>query len=457
MVNLKTFLFLLLIILCGLIPYGLKQNKKYHKALNVFYAQSEDAQSIYTGKVRDVFDPLDEAYQVSDELKVLLKNKGEVDYNSSVWPVLSLWIDPNDLNSIERGIITHGYKKGRLWERAGYIDYYENNKKVFSSFSGIRQHGGTSRNPTKKLKSFRAYLKEKYDKSEFLPSSGLTLREGTKIKRLVIRRDTHLHFGNAISFFLINSLGGFAPNIRHVNFLLNGKHYAYHTMTEHLSTEQLKFYWGHEDFAFAKIKGDQDIKSRVLYNDLRDRFELSPNISFDYVDKQIDMNSIMASLLVIMYTGNTDWAQGIYTKDLKNNSKWKFISWDFDRAFYPVKGESTRKGMKHDYEMQSVSLGMDMKKGKIRWSVFNRLIHDDKKFRDYFSELVNHLFEDVIKSDAFKSYMNNLEKLAVSSSSKKMKSDIKKINEFFHNRKKVFCMDLKARVNLIPRTCFKEK
>lgn len=315
MINLKTIGFFILIVLCGLIPKILNGQKKYKKALDIYYAQSEDAQSVYTGKVRDVFDPLDEAYQISSSLKNLIDVKRPLfSEDSSVWPIISLWVDPRDLYSEERGIITHGYKKGRLWERASFVDYFKDNENVFKTFAGLRQHGGTSRNESQKIKSFRVYFKQKYGASEFINSEKISLSSKAKIKRLVIKRDIYLHFGNSFSFFFINSLGGLAPKVELVKLYINGEFYAYHMMTEHLSREQLKFYWGHEDFLFAKIKGDQDIHSRILYKDLRSKLETSRDISFEYVDSRVDMDTVMASLLVIMYTGMTDWAKGFIRK-----------------------------------------------------------------------------------------------------------------------------------------------
>jgi hypothetical protein len=453
-INLKTIGFFVLIALCGLVPTLLGQNKKYKKALDIYYAQSENAQPVYTGKVRDVFDPLDDAYKVSKELEDTIINKRpSFTEDSSSWPILSLWIDPQDLNSEERGIVTHGHKKGRLWERAGFVDYYKDNQRVFESFTGVRQHGGTSRNTSQTLKSFRLYFKKKYGESEFYQGENLSLGSKAKIKRLVVKRDIHLHFGNAISFFLINSLGGLAPNVEVIKFYINGKFYAYQMLTEHLSEEQLKYYWGHNDFYFSKIKGDQDIQSLVLYKKLRAQMESSSEMSFDYVTRLVDIDSVMASLLVIMYTGTTDWAQGLYTKEMEKDSKWKLISWDFDRAFYPVKNESFRQGMSHDYEMKSVGLGIDMKKGQVRWSIFNRLIQNDKKFREYFSKLVDKLFSKVLVGEEFQKFMNKVQRLVLADKDPKMTKDLVKIKEFIKYRKAVFCADLLDRVNLKPKSC----
>jgi len=155
----------------------------------------------------------------------------------------------------------------------------------------------------------------------------------------------------------------------------------------------------------------------------------------------------------LIKTGNTDWAQGVYIKDLKNKkAKWQIISWDFDRVARPVKGESMRTGMSDASEMLGLSLGMDSKVGTIRWSIFNRLIKDDKKFREYFSKLYDKLI-NILKSSEFAKEMAFYEKLALDSKDNKTIASIKHLKLFFSKRNTVFCNDLKERLDLVPESC----
>ncbi len=450
--HIKTFLFLSLLIGLPVLFGEMKKDKKFKKGIEAYQAESENAREIYTGKIRDVYDPLDEAYIVTNELKEL-KETSKIDISKyKSWPVISVWANPKDLYSSERGIITNGYKTGRLWERASFVRFYLRGEKVYESYAGLRQHGGTSRAPNSKHRSFRLYFRKKYGEKSFIKNLKISQKEGSPIKRLVIRKDLHYSFGNDLAFYLIRSLGGDAPYSRHVAFFLNGKLFGYHTITEHISPEQLKYMYGHEDFAFAKVKGKKDLKSRLLYLDIRDKLERKKDLDFDYVNSVVDMDSMMSSLLTIMFTGNTDWSQGAYIKDLKRKkAKWKIISWDFDRVAHPVR-KSKRPGMKHNYEMKSLSIGMDQKKGKIRWSIFNRLIHKDQKFRVYFKNLVDKLIIKV-KSESFKKQLEFYQALADESKDKKVLNSIMVLKEFFQNRTKVFCQDLKRRVSLVPDQC----
>jgi hypothetical protein len=169
------------------------------------------------------------------------------------------------------------------------------------------------------------------------------------------------------------------------------------------------------------------------------------------------MDSIMVSLLVAMYTGNGDWMQGVYVKDLNKNI-WKHISWDFDVAFVP--SFHNRKGhIDHSYEIRSLYLGLDHKKAKrpwyrkIRYLVFSKLIHKDQKFRKYFSNLVDRLYLDVISSNGMKNKFELYNKLARDSKDSKMQSRLRDLELFFKKRHEVFCSRLLDRLNLKPKSC----
>lgn len=439
----------------GAFFYLKKNDKKFRLGVEALIAESEESSGIYTGKIREVYDPLDQAYIKTDKLKQLIK-ESRPDPQINDLPTVSLYVDPIDLLGRERGIFHNGKKRGRLWERAAFVKIIENDKLLYADDVGIRIHGGSSRSHKVSLKSFRIYARKKYKSKPFPKNFDLSLGHKGQIRRLVIRRDTILHFANEISYFLINSLGGIAPKSKQVSFYLNGEFQGFHILYEHLSPEQLVNFIGHPDFALAKMKGDKKIEDRLSYLDLRSKLESSSEMDFAYAKDSVDIDSVMSSLLVIMYTGMSDWAQGTYIKDLRKKDQWRLISWDFDRAFYPVKGESYDDQLNHDYEVKSIALGMDMKKGTVRWSIFNRLIKDDKQFRTYFSGLVNKLFDQVLVGQDFKKLIETLEQRSRGGKeTQQMREDLTRIQDFMKNRKKIFCQDLKRLVKLTPTTCTK--
>lgn len=452
----KTFGFLLVTAALPFAFFYLKQNNKdFQKGVALYNAESEVSSGIYTGQIRDVYNPLDQAYQVTEQLRKIVNSRSSVKSYGEM-PSLSLYLDPVDLDSSDRGIRANGGKTGRLWERAGFVEIIDNGKPVYQDYAGVRLHGGSSRSSQVKLKSYRLYARKSYESDVFPSKFNISFSEKNPIRRLVIRRDTHIHFANEISFFLINQLGGLAPKSKQITFYLNEEFQGFHLLHEHLSEEQLSGLVGHKDFLLAKLKGDKNLNERLQYLSLRTKMEMSPEINFDYVEKLVDMDSTMSSLLVIMYTGMSDWAQGTYIKDLKEKSPWKLISWDFDRAFYPVRGESYEGVLRNPFEMKSVALGIDMKKGTVRWSIFNRLIVRDKKFRTYFSELVDKLFDDVLGGSDFISLLSGLRARANSTTGvSSMSKDLDDIENFIKYRKEVFCRDLLKLVKLSPKTCKK--
>jgi hypothetical protein len=450
----KTLLFL---IITALLPLGFsyikENNKKFRKGVALYDIESEVSSGIYTGKLRNAYNPLDEAYKITDKLNELA-HSSKPDPQINNMPVLSLYIDPRDLTSLDRGILENGEKKGRLWERAAFVKLIDSGKEIYSDYVGVRVHGGSSRSKKVKLKSFRIYARKKYQSDPFPKELNLNLGNHGSIRRLVVRRDTHLHFANELSFYLINKLGGIAPKSKQVSFYLNGEFQGFHLLHEHLSEEQLVHYVGHKDFMIAKLKGDKKIDARLQYVDLRAKMEHSPDMNFDYASKLVDMDSVMSSLLVIMYTGMSDWAQGVYVKDLKSQKSWRLVSWDFDRAFFPVKGESYEGAITNSYEIKSVALAMDIKKGTIRWSIFNRLLRGDKRFKEYFSVLVDKLFDEIIPSHEFQNLLSGLKKRSgIGDKTFQMRTDLKHIKDFMNHRKRVFCDDLLRLVKLNPTTC----
>src|SRR5690606_10743152 len=116
--------------------------------------QSEKSSDFYTGQLGLVYNPLDKAYVVTDELKELIKKESTLDFSRyQQWPVISIWVNPEDLYSKDRGILENFEKRGGLWERASFVTYYENGEKNFSSYAGLRLHGGDSRLKKYKEKS----------------------------------------------------------------------------------------------------------------------------------------------------------------------------------------------------------------------------------------------------------------------------------------------------------------
>lgn len=447
------FFFLCLISLC-LIYNQLENNKSTSRAFEAYNHESKNSREIYTGKIKPVYNPLDEAFKVTSFLEDQRGGKSSFKILKNI-PLIDLWVNPVDLYG-SSGIIDQGKETGRLWERAGLIKHYHMGELKQESLVGIRLHGGSSRLKSKPLKSFRVYFRKKYGDKKLIFNDGITLKNNKhKVKRFVIRRSTPISFQNDLTAFLINELGGLAPEFQQVMVYLNGEFYGHMDITEHLSSEQFSSFLGHENFIFAKFKSDKTLRDKLRYDSLRSRMESMKPFNLKIVKEYLDLDSIMASLLTIMFTGNTDWAQGVYVKDLSKKSKWTLISWDFDRAFYKEDSDGKREGMKFSYEKKSVQLGTEMKKGTIRWSVFNRLIFTDKKFRSYFSAKVDELIK-LLSSKSLSDKINEYKRYANDAQyNKNLKSSFDRIKFFLKGRPLVLCRDLKEFVQLSTPECEK--
>ena len=260
--NLKTFSFFIIIAALCTVPY---LNKKIKKGMEAVHSESENARELYTGKTRAVYNPLDTAYVVTNKLKQLITREDIKDVTSyKKWPVVSIWMDPRDLHDETRGLFRNTDKKGRLWERASHFNYYENGTKKFSSFAGVRIHGGASRG-AKTLKSLRFYFRKTYGEDSFLKDLDISLAPDIPIKRLVLRRDTVYHFANHFSYKMIQSLGGMAPNLKHVAVYINGEFFQFMQMQEQLHEEQARYFYGHDHFLYYKLKGNNPVRDRLLY------------------------------------------------------------------------------------------------------------------------------------------------------------------------------------------------
>lgn len=450
--NAKSIGFILVILGLSIVP---EFHKKLHRAREYFYEESENAREIYTGKTRAVYESLDAAYKVTPKLKQMVVKSGNVaPANFKLWPVVSIIADPIDLNDPHRGIFANPQKTGRLWERAAYFSYFENGERLFESYAGLRVHGGKSRGL--KDRSLRLYFKKKYGEEQFLTDLDIGLAKEAPIKRLLLRRDTEYNFATDFSFEIIRKLGGMAQKYKHVAVFVNGEFYDFSQMLNHPHEDQAKYFFGHDNFVFNKLKGDNKSEDHLLYENAIYRIKYAPEpISFEDMDRRFDLENFTANILAIMYTGTTDWAQGTIIKDQGDpDSKWQIISWDFDRAFYPVPGKTHRGNLKNVWEMESFKIGMKQHDASLRSRLFNRLVKETPEYKSFVVAKVEELFEEVLTPEWVQTKLGEYERLAKDAGNPpEMVRSIEHIRSFVANRKPVFCRHMKKYVGEIAPTC----
>jgi len=438
--NLKTFFYFSAITALTIFLVNADHIKSIRQLKRVYAQTSEDSKEIYKSKIHAVYNPLDQSYIVTDELKKQIELENNFDSSDSTWPIISLRVDPRDLYSNERGIIKNDQKRGRLWERPAHITYYKNGNAVFNSMIGIRLHGGTSRDGNDP-KSFRAYFRKGYQKKSFYNKESLTLKENSPIKRLVLRFDKRYHFSHDLTYKIINKLGGLAPKLQHVALFLNGQLYGHYHMTEHQSEFQLEKNLGHSNFLFYKLKSNNDTTSHLLYEKAIDqvRYASSP-ISYTEMNQLFNLDNFTAQMATTIFTGMTDWAQGFVFKDLSQQiPRWEWVTWDHDNAFFLDRARLKLKSDTKFWESPGFKIANEFHTGSLRSFLFRRLLSESDEFQRKLVRKIGDIFELLYQSNFFQDQLIHYKSLA--GNSNKMNKDINRIKTFIKHRKAFLCQE----------------
>ena len=108
-------------------------------------------------------------------------------------PLMSLWVDRNDLYNPVTGILANKYGRGRAWERPGFVSYFDDATLRFATGVGVRIHGGSSRE-TSPVQSCRLYFRDQLGADRFEPGI-LFDATADPIRRLVLHNDLRIPLG----------------------------------------------------------------------------------------------------------------------------------------------------------------------------------------------------------------------------------------------------------------------
>ena len=174
------------------------------------------------------------------------------------FPIMSLWVEPDDLHDPVTGILANVRARGRAWERTGALSYFDDGELRFASSVGVRLHGGGSR-ITSEVQSFRVYFREEYGADAFgegllfdgasdplqrlilhndvrrgsLPRS-LAGRSATAAERRRHRPRARWSFSNPLAYDIAERIGAIVPRTKPVRFFLNGKWQGVYVVTEYV-------------------------------------------------------------------------------------------------------------------------------------------------------------------------------------------------------------------------------
>ncbi|MBQ1537286.1 MAG: CotH kinase family protein [Ruminococcus sp.] len=307
-------------------------------------------------------------------------------------PIISVTTDPQDLFGYEKGIFVKGKvfddnkskpeyrslddgkkpanynQKGKEWERACHIDFFEADGTLgLSQDCGMRTQGAYSRAAYQK--SVRFYAREEYGAKNFkyplIPNvyaedgSGRQLK---KFKKFVCRAG-----GNDIDYTkykdsyiqsLVSDRAIDTQEGRPCVMFIDGEYFGLFTLQEDFDDDYYEENYGvdsDEVVVYKKGEIDEGTEEDIgLFREMREFAEnndLSVRENYDKMCSMIDVQSFIDYMSVEMYIINEDWPGNNYslwrtrTTDPTNpysDGRWRFNLYDTEMGVYHYGNASTK-------------------------------------------------------------------------------------------------------------------
>lgn len=333
------------------------------------------------------------------------------------FPITAIVTDSTNLFDYETGIYIPGKQfdidgfnwwptgnylnRGRLWERAIHLSYFdENGNLAFETDAGMRMRGlGSAANPQK---SFMAYFRKEYGRST-IDYPIFKNRETEKYKRLVFRNSgndfIYTHFRDAMLQKIIEpmdlELQAFQPTV----VFLNGEYWGIHNIREKYDEYYFKYNLGvdEEDVNILSFCGLVEEGSNIEYNQLINFVEthdLSVNENYEYVIERIDLQNFIDFQIAEIYFANYDWPCNNYKiwKDNQPDSKWRFLIYDLDFSFgYDYRSSYSTSSIEHATRVEN-----DWPHCECANLIFRKLLQNEafkNQFLKRFSYCLDHIFK----------------------------------------------------------------
>ena len=318
-------------------------------------------------------------------------------------PSLSIIAGAEELLDPQSGILVNFLQRGRSWERAAYVSYFQDGELRFSSGVGLRVHGGKSREMPRK--SLRLHFRELYGVPS-VSSDVLFDGKALPLRSVVVHSDLRerpsgvkWHFMNPLAYELARAIGCIAPRTQPVALYLNGDYQGLYILTEHLSPEYFQARLGHSNFVMARTKRDtEQLPATVemgdprLYRAFRD-WAADGNVDIAELSQRVDLENLTNWMISILFAGVTDPFQGPIILDTSDpNAKWYWVNWDMDHAFMDVYDQAPEP-----WDID-IFAGPLQSKRDPRSAIFDRLTRESPEYRAYFlnriTEVLNHILTD---------------------------------------------------------------
>ena len=254
------------------------------------------------------------------------------------FPLVSLSVDPEDLDDPVTGILSNVHSRGRAWERAGTLSYFDEGELRFSSEVGVRIHGGGSRF-TSPVQSFRVYFREEYG-AEAFPPGLLFGGAADPLRRLILHNDVRRAnlpsgvaewaFSNPLAYDISARIGALVPLTMPVRFFLNGEWQGVHVVTENVNKavnpEFFLVHFGHDRFT--------DILAPM--EELWEWIQAQGRpLTMERIGERIDVPNMTKWFLSVVFcaTGDAFQGPGQFRDDSRQGAQWFWINWDMDQSF----------------------------------------------------------------------------------------------------------------------------
>ena len=326
-------------------------------------------------------------------------------------PLLSIHVNDADLYDPDFGIIANVSERGRDWERAATISYYEGGRLRFASGVGLRIHGGLSRTLSPQ-KSFRLYFGRKYGADRL---GGGVLFDGRldPIRRLVVHNDARAdrtglawHFVNPLAYDITRRIGAYAPYTQPVRLFLNGEWKGSYVLTEHVRDNMIPKLlvprFGHANFAVTNRS----------YRELRAWVGQNEPLDMQTIGKRIDIDNLTRWFLAVLFCGTEDAFQGAQLLNLNDpDGRWFWINWDMDHSFMDYNQQAIVP-WEHDTFHTTLERMAEAPQGwrtsEVRSLVLTTLLAEDEEYREYFKrtfvEVMNHRLTPAFLRERFTYY-----------------------------------------------------
>lgn len=260
---------------------------------------------------------------------------------------ISLTADPEDLWNERDGIFIEENLFSKKEIPVNFELWREDKKLKYETGAGAKVHGHTSRlYPQKSLRLYaRSVYGDRYFDYPFFEEKGLEKYNhiifrngGTEWERSIIR--------DAVCMVLAErfpNLDGMAFNPAILFF--NGQYWGVQNIRERIHEDYLHL---KHDIPTNTIDFFEDIDI-LLYGDAKELYEMYDGVdtinfsesgTYDFIDKNIDVNNLIEYALMQIYASNIDWPHKNlkYWRSDSMDGKWRWILNDLDWTF-GIKGQ----------------------------------------------------------------------------------------------------------------------